>query len=968
MKTASRIKEILLLFLLILLLFPGAKAQFPLFTSIAGKDQLKNGSVTRVLQDSRGFIWLGTSGGLFVYDGFDFRELSFSDSLKTPGVTALALDKSGQVWVGFSNGKIAHGHENGFSFFAPEEGLPAVAVTSLMFDNDSTLWISTYGEGVYYYRNNRLFNINADDGLGDNYVYTLSGNADGTIWAGNDAGISICSHKGNRKVIRHFSTMDGLPDIIVQKIVPAVSGGFWIGMQEKGICYYNPVSNAFELPFSQNWDFGPVNDILDFGDLLWIATEGNGIVELSLKKVDKESGFSLVDGSGKRIECLLHDLEGNVWIVSHGLLSWSSGPGIRHYKNIAGLNLGNIHALHAEQDGSLYFGNDQGFFYFNSNEAGNRKLKQLLPPQSRGGPGITSIYHDPADNIWVGTFGNGLYRIDKQTGVSKKINDPLGRLNNNILGISGKGEEIWFATLGGAARCSIRSGSDNLFDFDNFSTTEGLGNNFIYTVLADKEGRIWFGTDGKGPAVYKEGRFAGFGAEQGMPARVIYSITEDSDDNIWLGSANEGIFRYNGSEFTRFDLSSGLRNLKITSLISGNRNQVVVVHNDGVDLVNSRTGQVSYLGIEAGISAINADLNAAVADSSGSVWFGTHDGIIHYSPDYLNAMAMPVTSVRRVSVYLSEEEASPGDVFAYNQNHLSFEYIGIWYNKPAKVTYRVRLDGHDPDWVSTGDRKATYSNLPPGKYTFRVQSSVNDDFTYAMEASFDFSIRSPFYSRWWFILAVVIILAASAFLIIRSRLNRVRREQQLLKEKAESQFQLLRSQVNPHFLFNNFSTLMAIIEEDKDLAIEYVGKLSAFFRYILEYRDKELIPLSEEMEIVENYIFLQKKRYGDNLAVHKEINPAHLSSLIPPLTLQLLLENAVKHNIVSSTRPLVIRVFSEFDFLVIENAIQPRKTPETSTGMGLQNIKSRYRIFTAKEIVIEQTDNYYKVFLPLIFP
>ncbi len=210
MKTASRIKEILLLFFLILLLFPGAKAQFPLFTSIAGKDQLKNGSVTRVLQDKKGFIWVGTSKGLFVYDGFDFRELPFIDSLKTSGVTALAMDKSGLVWVGFSNGKIARGHENGFTFFTPEEGLPAVAVTSLLFDNDSTLWISTYGEGVYYYRNNRLFNINTDDGLGDNYVYTLSLSKDGTIWAGNDAGISICSRKGTKKGNQAFFN-DGWP-------------------------------------------------------------------------------------------------------------------------------------------------------------------------------------------------------------------------------------------------------------------------------------------------------------------------------------------------------------------------------------------------------------------------------------------------------------------------------------------------------------------------------------------------------------------------------------------------------------------------------------------------------------------------------------------------------------------------------------------------------------------------------------
>jgi LytS/YehU family sensor histidine kinase len=205
-----------------------------------------------------------------------------------------------------------------------------------------------------------------------------------------------------------------------------------------------------------------------------------------------------------------------------------------------------------------------------------------------------------------------------------------------------------------------------------------------------------------------------------------------------------------------------------------------------------------------------------------------------------------------------------------------------------------------------------------------------------------------------------------AYLILRSRLNRVKREQQLLKEKAESEFQLLRSQVNPHFLFNNFSTLMAIIEEDKQVAIEYVGKLSAFFRNILEYRNKELIPLSEELKVAESYIFLQKKRYGENLHINIDPDEKFLSSLIPPLTLQLLIENAVKHNIVSESRPLLVSIRSEQDTLIVENTLQLKKTPEISTGMGLENIRSRYRMYTNREILIRKTEKSFSVYLPVI--
>ncbi|MBK6347018.1 MAG: hypothetical protein IPF68_13980 [Bacteroidales bacterium] len=208
----------------------------------------------------------------------------------------------------------------------------------------------------------------------------------------------------------------------------------------------------------------------------------------------------------------------------------------------------------------------------------------------------------------------------------------------------------------------------------------------------------------------------------------------------------------------------------------------------GIDIINTRTGQVAYLGVQAGIGEINLDLNAVATDSSGSVWIGTRDGIVHYTPEYLNSMAMPLTSIRRVSVYLSDEEALPGQVFPHNQNHLSFSYIGLWLSDPGTVTYQVKLEGNDPDWIYTGDRLATYSNLRPGSYTFRVQSSVNKDFTFAREATFRFSIKPPVYSRWWFVLGVLLLIIGLTWFFISTRLKRVRREDQLLRGKAESQF------------------------------------------------------------------------------------------------------------------------------------------------------------------------------------
>ena len=963
LRLPGKFSLLLLLFLQIMIC---SRAQLPFFQQVAGRDDLKGAIPSAVFQDNNGFVWVGSNNGLFVYDGFAFRDILFSDTVLRAPVSSITSDASGNIWVGYRNGKIATGTESGIALFEPAEGLPAVPITDLLIDNKGVLWIATYGEGVYFYSNERMYNINTDDGLNDNYIYTLASGPEG-IWAGTDAGIAVIAAEVDRKVIHTYSTAEGLPDVIVQKIARASDGGMWVGMQSDGICYFDPQKKSFHIPEKAiDWMYGPVNDIVEFADLLWIATEGSGIVEVPLTGNRIADVFSLAEAGGNRINRLLRDLEGNVWMVNSGSLVWSSGPGLKFMRQSGDFVFGNIHALHVEDDNSFWVGNDRGLFLHSGNRNDNNP-KQFLPPQSKGGPGITSLHHDPAGNMWVGTFGNGLFRLENGSKALDRVIDESGRLNDNILGISAAGNEIWFATLGGVARCNYNPDISNRFTFDHFSSGDGPGNNFIYSVFADSKGRMWFGTDGKGVAMYNKGRFSTFAPEKGKTPRVVYSVAEDHDGNLWFGSANEGIFRFDGKDFTCFNLNSGLRNLNITAVISAGQNQVVVVHSQGIDVINSRTAQVSYPGIRAGITDLNPDLNAVATDANGAVWIGTQDGIIMYNPEYMNVMAMPLTSVRKVSVYLSDEPAVPGEVFPHNRNNISFEYAGIWFNNPEKVSFRIKLDGNDPEWIYTGDRIYTYSSLRPGKYTFRVQSAVNNDFTYANEAAFSFVIKAPFYKRWWFIMFALIVLSAIIYFLFKTRLNRIRREQQLLSEKAESQFQLLKSQVNPHFLFNNFSTLMAIIEEDKETAIEYVGKLSTFFRNILEYRDKDLIPLAEELEIVDNYMFLQRKRYGDNLRVEKSVDADSLSSLIPPLTLQLILENAVKHNIVSQAKPLNITIRTEADRLIVENTLQIRKTSEPSTGMGLQNIRSRYQALSGKEIVIVQTTDLYSISLPLIY-
>jgi LytS/YehU family sensor histidine kinase len=180
------------------------------------------------------------------------------------------------------------------------------------------------------------------------------------------------------------------------------------------------------------------------------------------------------------------------------------------------------------------------------------------------------------------------------------------------------------------------------------------------------------------------------------------------------------------------------------------------------------------------------------------------------------------------------------------------------------------------------------------------------------------------------------------------------------------QLDTLRNQINPHFLFNSFNALINAIHQDKESAIDYVEKLSDYYRQILENQNKQIITLEEEIALVENYLYLQKQRFGNNLICEVSIDPKFWNSVIPPMTLQLLAENAVKHNSISKSTPLKLNIITNANQLIVKNTKSPKISPEKSAGVGLNNIKSRYLLLFEKNIEVEDTDQLFIVTLPLI--
>lgn len=191
--------------------------------------------------------------------------------------------------------------------------------------------------------------------------------------------------------------------------------------------------------------------------------------------------------------------------------------------------------------------------------------------------------------------------------------------------------------------------------------------------------------------------------------------------------------------------------------------------------------------------------------------------------------------------------------------------------------------------------------------------------------------------------------------------------EQLKSQQIKTQFEVLQNQMSPHFLFNSLNTLTTLIAENQEVAIDFTQKLSEVYRYILQNKERELVTISEELEFAKSYFFLLKMRYPENLELNFNIDPKFHHKHIAPLTLQMLIENAIKHNVVSKAHPLHIDVYIENDqSIIVKNNLQPKMTLERSTKTGLQNIQKRYQLLGYQNVDIISTAKNFMVAIPLI--
>ncbi|WP_020538136.1 ligand-binding sensor domain-containing protein [Lewinella cohaerens] len=933
-------------------------AQYLSYDCISEESDLIEGNYSTLLQSFDGSLWVGASAGCWKYDGENTLPVPLNGVFNTLDISAVYEDAEGKKWMGYSTGQVAYEDELGqFLPWEIEEGWPQARITAMQKDSLGQLWIATYGEGVYCYRKGRLYQFGKEEGLVSEDIYDLVIDQAGLVWAANDAGICLLSWQEGEKEVRSFSTTDGLPDNIVTHLFADPDSGVWLGTYDAGIAYCQVKNNQLKVSLPDIWPGGVVSSIakVDQGQL-WVGTQEQGLHVFMLKEQKVIRQETQLEHPPQRIVKLLFDQEGLLWILSHDqglcrvqarLLNWDNLP-------VA------TQAIAIDQQNQIWVGSQKGLYYRPASGGA------LVPYKLAEDLNIISLHVDHHNRLWLGTFGEGLFILDAEKLDLQEIGAAHGLGNGSILSISGDANGIWLATLGGVYYSPSPS-AGGLPRFSRPEATQSIGTDFLYCNHIDHAGNVWFGTDGHGVSyVQKDGTLKTFRtSKDGTSINAVYAITEDGRGRIWISTNDQQLYYLEEGSFQKPKKPMAFGRNEVIGIGSDHFGNILITHQRGLmvyDVATEETIDYHHFYQEAGFSPA---LNAVATDKEGKVWLGGIRQLLCYTPFYGKYRQQPRLHLEQISVYLDPLDFENKTVLKANENNLIFSYQGVWLSDPEEVRFRYQLKGFDQDWIATRDHQAVYSNLPPGRYEFVVTASQNNQFSSSEQrVSYAFRIRPPLYLQGWFIGASILLVVLLGRYFLQKREGRLQKEALLLKDKVESQYETLKSQINPHFLFNSFNTLVALIEENPKGAVTYVEKLADFYRSILQYREQDAVNLSEEIQVVKDYHFLLTQRYQDHLQL--DIAALPQGKRVPPLVVQMLIENAVKHNVISRHHPLKISIYTEANYLVVENAIQPKLTKQPSTGFGLQNIRNRYALLSTLPVKLEQDEKFFRISIPLV--
>src|SRR6056297_1644777 len=775
--------------------------------------------VRSVLEDQNGNIWMGTRGGVSVFDGESFTHFSENEGLSNNLVRAILEDQNGNIWLGTGGGGVSVYNGESFTHYTEKEGLSNNFVVSILEDQNGNIWLGTEGGGASLFNGESFTHYTVNEGLSNNIVFSILEDQSGNIWIGTGGGgVSVY----NGESFTHYTEKEGLSNNSVWSITEDKNGNIWLGT-DGGVSLFNGDSfthYTVNEGLSNNIVFSTLED--QSGNV-WLGTAGGVSVFNGESQPDGKAGFTHYtekEGlSHNSVWSITEDQGGNIWLGTEGGgVSLFNGESFTHYSVNEGLSHNDVYSILEDQSGNIWLGTwGGGVSVFDGESFTHYTVKEGLSNNL-----VISILEDQSGNIWLGTGGGGVSLFNGESFTHYTVNEGLS--NNSVWSIlEDKSGNIWLGTGGGGV--SVFNGES----FTHYTENEGLSNNFVISILEDQRGNIWLGTQGGGVSVFNGESFTHYTVNEGVSNNTVWSIEEDKNGNIWLGTEGGGVSVFNGESFTHYTEKEGLANNSVWSILE---DQSATLNDMSI-----------YMGTENGLSKISLTEDATSGDTELAFSiqnFGKQDGLksLRFNPGSIidsknrawwgtgNGLVMLDLNTRKFSDTIPKPRLSQLEIneqfidyplslqLPYDKNHLTFYFAAIDWTAPHKIRYSYRMEGLHTNWsLPTADPMADYRNLPFGTYTFQIRA-IGESRVWSEPFDYTFTILPPWWRTWWAYGMYTLLFLNGLYLLRRYELNRFNLKNELQLERVEINSLRKLDQLKSHFFANishEFRTPLTLI-------------------------------------------------------------------------------------------------------------------------------------------------------------
>ncbi len=913
-----------------------------------------------IYEDSKGYLWISTRGGGI--NRLDKRTGIFKQYKHIPGdpnslsnnnVNCILEDKSGNFWIGTETGLDLLNPQSGMCKHFKHEPNNPISLSSnwineIIQDKDGCLWISSFN-GLNKYdpvskKFMRYFNErNNRNSLSENFTTSLFEDEDGIIWIGTKGG-GLNSFDKEKNLFSRYNeamlkSLSSLP-LNINSIILFEKDQLLIGTEGEGLLLFDKKKNIFyAFKHEPRNSFSISSDIVtgickDNQNNIWIGTWGGGVNKLAGQKKE----FNLISSAmldkasphSASVFALWKDKQNNVWIgtKAKGLtkLNRSSNTFYKHYLNSSK----GINAIYEDKQGFLWLASE-GLIRFNKRD-GSYKIFNSDPDDenSVSSNDIKCINADSKGNLWIGTEDGGACSFNPKTNKWKRY---FNNKNNPTLVrciYEDKAGNIWLGTYrSGLIKLEMKTGKAVTYS-QNPADIYSLSNNDVRCIMESSDNEMWIATYGGGINKYdsSSGRFYSIKENDGLSNNFTYGILEDEEGNFWI-STNYGLTKYNrkNNSFKIYTQEDGLQNNEF---------------NTGAFL-KADDGEMFF----GGISGFNNFYPGKIKDN------------IHIPPVYLTSFKIFDKEIKLDSLITYKKNIS----LSYDDKFFSFDFTALDFINHVQNRYAYKLEGFDRDWIRTGQRRfASYTNLDPGQYNFRVIACNSDGIWNTTGASLRIVILPPFWMTWWFetILGVVLLSALIGTVRyystrkLKEHIRALEKEQAVRKERERisrdlhdnvgSQLTYLISSIDNLTFARENHSLKTVVDRLKDV--------SAYGRKtIKELRDTIWAMKHEDAEISQLILKLNELRQEINSSLsslHMEIN----NSVTKPVTLnaqqtlslyritQEALQNIIKHSRASKVEISFSEIQSKILLQIKDNG-KGFDIDNTIKGNGLTNMKNR---------------------------